>query len=151
MSEESWRKTIDGFLTSVFLCMRHQIPAMLACGGGVFVTNSSVDGLRGYPCPGGAADAAAKHGVIGLTKTAALEYARRNIRVNALCPGYTHTPLLDALKSRPGTLEHMAAAIPMQRLGNPEEIVQAMLWACSPQNSFMTGQAIALDGGLTAG
>lgn len=71
--------------------------------------------------------------------------------MNALCPGYTHTPLLDELRARPGTLDHMAAAIPMQRLAQPAEIVQAMLWACSAQNSFMTGQAITLDGGLTAG
>jgi NAD(P)-dependent dehydrogenase (short-subunit alcohol dehydrogenase family) len=146
--EESFDRNIAVNLKGVFLCLRAELPQMVRQGGGVILNVSSVAGIAGAPMLG--PYAAAKHGVIGLTKTAALEYARRNIRVNALCPGYTHTPLLDTLRSRPGTLEHMAAAIPMQRLGNPEEIVQAMLWACSPQNSFMTGQAIALDGGLTA-
>ena len=147
--EESFDRNIAVNLKGVFLCLRAELPQMVRQGGGVILNVSSVAGIAGAPMLG--PYAAAKHGVIGLTKTAALEYARRNIRVNALCPAYTRTPILDALGSRPGTLDHMAAAIPMQRLGEPGEIVQAMLWACSAQNSFMTGQAIALDGGLTAG
>ena len=147
--EETFDRNIAVNLKGVFLCLRAELPQMVRQGGGVILNVSSVAGLAGAPMLG--PYAAAKHGVIGLTRTAALEYARRNVRVNALCPGYTRTPLLDELRARPGTLDNMAAAIPMQRLARPEEIVQAMLWACSPENSFMTGQAIALDGGLTAG
>jgi NAD(P)-dependent dehydrogenase (short-subunit alcohol dehydrogenase family) len=147
--EETFDRNIAVNLKGVFLCLRAELPQMVRQGGGVILNVSSVAGITGAPML--APYAAAKHGVIGLTKTAALEYARRNIRVNALCPAYTRTPILDALGARPGTLDNMAAAIPMQRLGRPEEIVQAMLWACAPENSFMTGQAITLDGGLTAG
>jgi NAD(P)-dependent dehydrogenase (short-subunit alcohol dehydrogenase family) len=147
--EETFDRNIAVNLKGVFLCLRAELPQMVRQGGGVILNVSSVAGITGAPML--APYAAAKHGVIGLTKTAALEYARRNIRVNALCPAYTRTPILDALGSRPSTLDSMAAAIPMQRLGRPEEIVQAMLWACAPENSFMTGQAITLDGGLTAG
>ena len=147
--EETFDRNIAVNLKGVFLCLRAELPQMVRQGGGVILNVSSVAGLAGAPMLG--PYAAAKHGVIGLTRTAALEYARRNVRVNALCPGYTQTPLLEELRARPGTLDNMAAAIPMQRLARPEEIVQAMLWACSPANSFMTGQAIALDGGLTAG
>ena len=95
MSEDEWRNTIDGYLTSVFLCMRHQIPAMLKNGTGVIVNNSSVDGLRGYPFPGGAAYSAAKHGVLGLTRSAALEYAKSGLRITAVCPGWIDTPAVE--------------------------------------------------------
>jgi len=147
--EATFDRNLAVNLKGVFLCMRAELPQMVRQGGGVILNVSSVAGVTGAPMLG--PYAAAKHGVIGLTKTAALEYARRSVRVNALCPGYTRTPILDALSSRPSTLDNMAAAIPMQRLGQPEEIVQAMLWACARENSFLTGQAIVLDGGLTAG
>lgn len=147
--EQTFDRNVAVNLKGVFLCMRAELPQMVRQGGGVILNVSSVAGISGAPMLG--PYAAAKHGVIGLTKTAALEYARRNVRVNALCPAYTRTPILDELNTRAGTLDNMAAAIPMRRLGRPEEIVQAMLWACSRENSFMTGQAIALDGGLTAG
>ena len=149
--EDTFDRNVAVNLKGVFLCMRAELPHMLKQGGGVILNVSSVAGIRGAPMM--AAYAAAKHGVIGLTRTAALEYAKRNIRVNALCPAYTRTPILDRLVEggRAGTLDNMAAAIPMQRLGEPAEIVQAMLWACARENSFMTGQALALDGGLCAG
>lgn len=149
--EDLFDRNIAVNLKGVFLCMRAEIPRMLARGGGVILNTSSIAGLQGAPLLG--PYAAAKHGVIGLTKTAALEYAKKNIRVNALCPAYTRTPILAPLTQQGGqrTLDNMAAAIPMGRLGEPEEIVQAMLWACSRENSFFTGQAIALDGGLGAG
>jgi NAD(P)-dependent dehydrogenase (short-subunit alcohol dehydrogenase family) len=115
----------------------------------VILNVSSVAGIRGAPMM--AAYSAAKHGVIGLTKSAALEYAKRNIRVNALCPAYTRTPILGELAQGGSnrTLDNMAAAIPMQRLGEAPEIVQAMLWACA-ENSFMT-QTLALTAALRAG
>ncbi|MFM7274109.1 MAG: SDR family NAD(P)-dependent oxidoreductase [Gammaproteobacteria bacterium] len=149
--EAMFDRNIAVNLKGVFLCMRAELPRMLAQGGGVILNTSSIAGLQGAPLLG--PYAAAKHGVIGLTKTAALEYAKKNIRVNALCPAYTRTPILAPLTQQGGqrTLDNMAAAIPMGRLGEPAEIVQAMLWACSRENSFFTGQAIALDGGLGAG
>ncbi len=149
--EETFDRNVAVNLKGVFLCMRAELPHMLKQGGGVILNVSSVAGIRGAPMM--AAYSAAKHGVIGLTKSAALEYAKRNIRVNALCPAYTRTPILGELTRAASnrTLDNMAAAIPMQRLGEPPEIVQAMLWACARENSFMTGQALALDGGLCAG
>lgn len=141
----------------VFLCMQQQLPHMLKAGQGVILNVSSAAGLTGASQLSGYA--AAKHAVIGLTKAAADEYARKNIRVNALCPAFTVTPMVEEMAEQVGTraglsreqaLGHIASRIPMGRVAQPEEIVQAMLWACAPENSFMTGQAIALDGGLTA-
>lgn len=148
--EATFDRSIAVNLKGTFLCMRAELPRMVAQGGGRILNLSSVAGLRGAPLMG--AYAAAKHGVIGLTQTAALEYAKRNIRVNALCPAFARTPILDPMveTGRGNTLEKMAEAIPIGRLGEPEEIVQAMLWACAKENGFLNGQAIALDGGLTA-
>ncbi len=131
--------------------MRAELPHMVAQGGGVILNVSSIAGLQGAPML--SAYAAAKHGVVGLTKTAALEYAKKQVRVNAICPAFTRTPILDPIVEGRGehTLRNMASAIPLGRLGEPGEIVQAMLWACARENSFFTGQAIAVDGGLGAG
>jgi NAD(P)-dependent dehydrogenase (short-subunit alcohol dehydrogenase family) len=141
----------------VFIGMRHQIPAMLASGGGAILNTSSAAGLVGAGQL--SAYAASKHAVVGLTRAAADELATRGIRVNAICPSFAATPMGNAmgeeLMSRHGIAPEDARArvtarIPMRRMGTPEEIVQAMLWLCAPENSFLTGQAIAVDGGLTA-
>ena len=102
--------------------------------------------------PMGGPYSASKHAVLGLTKTAALEYVRHNIRINAICPVYTHSSMVDDLiNSAPGMEERMRRVIPIGRFGQPEEIAQAILWLCSDENAFCTGQAIQMDGGLTAG
>jgi NAD(P)-dependent dehydrogenase (short-subunit alcohol dehydrogenase family) len=140
-------------LLAIFNAMKHELLQMERQGSGVILNVSSVAGIAGAPLL--SAYAAAKHGVIGLTKSAALEYARADIRVNAICPSFTATPMLaQSLAHMRGTpeeaLARTTAFIPMRRAGKPEEVVQAMLWICSPENSFMTGHALAVDGGLTA-
>lgn len=118
--------------------------------GGKIVNVSSIAGVRGMPM--GAPYSASKHAVIGLTKTAALEYVRQNIRINAVCPVYTHSTMVDELISTaPGIEDRMRRMIPLGRFGQPEEIAQAILWLCSTENAFCTGQALQLDGGMTAG
>jgi NAD(P)-dependent dehydrogenase (short-subunit alcohol dehydrogenase family) len=141
-------------LMGVFYAMKHQIPRMERQKAGVILNVASVAGLIGAPLLG--VYAAAKHGVVGLTKTAALEYVKSGIRINAICPSFAATPMVtDAIAQMRGApseaLTRTLAAIPMRRLARPEEVVQAMLWLCSPQNSFVTGAAIPVDGGLTAG
>ncbi|GAB3953011.1 SDR family oxidoreductase [Spirosoma harenae] len=136
----------------VFYGMKAQIRQMLTQKdtGGKIVNVSSIAGVRGMAM--GAPYSASKHAVIGLTKTAALEYVRQNIRINAICPVYTHSAMVDELfLTAPGMEEKMRKRIPIGRLGEPEEIAQAILWLCSDENGFFTGQAIQLDGGLTAG
>ncbi|NKJ08970.1 SDR family oxidoreductase [Rhizobium sp. SG741] len=151
MSEDAWRKTIDGYLTSAFLCMRHQIPVMLKNGFGVIVNNSSVDGLRGYPFPGGAAYAAAKHGVLGLTRSAALEYAKTGIRITAICPGWIGTPSIEnAAKKDDKFRDSIIAQEPIGRLGTSAEVANGVLWLCSDAASFMLGSPLVLDGGYMA-
>ena len=125
-------------------------PAGRIHAGGRIVNISSIAGVRGMPM--GAPYSASKHAVIGLTKTAALEYARQNIRINAVCPVYTHSAMVDELiNTAPGMEERMRRMIPMGRFGEPEEIAQTILWLCADENAFCTGQAIQLDGGMTAG
>ncbi|QJD78489.1 SDR family NAD(P)-dependent oxidoreductase [Spirosoma rhododendri] len=134
----------------VFYGMQAQVQQMVKQGGGQIVNVSSIAGVRGMPF--GAPYSASKHAVIGLTKTAALEYAKQNIRINAICPVYTHSSMVDELiQTAPGIEDRMRRMIPMGRLGQPEEIAQAILWLCADENSFVTGQAIQLDGGFTAG
>jgi NAD(P)-dependent dehydrogenase (short-subunit alcohol dehydrogenase family) len=137
--------------------MKYQIPLMRAAGQGAILNVSSAAGLVGSGNL--SAYSAAKHAVIGLTRAAADENARKNIRVNALCPSFASTPLVDEMTDMvsartgldsDGAARQITARIPMGRMASTEEIVQAMLWICSPENSFMTGQAVALDGGLTA-
>ena len=134
----------------VFLCMQQELRQMMIQGHGVILNVSSVAGLIGAPLAG--AYAASKHAVIGLTKTAALDYARKNIRVNAICPGFCYTPMVAELIEGDGgdkREQDMTRAIPMGRLGTAEEIVSGMMWLCSDQNSFTTGQALAFDGGIS--
>lgn len=136
-------------LRGVWLCMREELRIMLPNGNGSIVNCSSVAGLVGLP--GIPAYVASKHGVIGLTRTAALEYAQRGIRVNAVCPGAIQTPMLERyMDSTPGGREAMEKAEPVGRIGQPEEIASAVLWLCSEGASFTTGQALAVDGGWTA-
>ncbi|WP_370203126.1 SDR family NAD(P)-dependent oxidoreductase [Alloalcanivorax venustensis] len=138
----------------VMFGMKHQIPAMKASGGGAIVNTSSMAGIGGGPKIG--AYAASKHAVIGLTRTAAVESGRKNIRVNAICPYYTRTPMLEGGEGLASggeaeqTLAMMAAGSPMKRIGEPEEIVAVMLMLLSPANTYMNGQAVAVDGGVSA-
>jgi NAD(P)-dependent dehydrogenase (short-subunit alcohol dehydrogenase family) len=149
MSEEAWRKTIDGYLTSTFLCMSAEIPAMGKSG--VIVNNASVDGLRGYPFAGGAAYSAAKHGVVGLTRSGALEYAASGPRICAVCPGWIDTPPVAKWMSRDRKVaEAIVRQTPRGRIGAADEIAAAVLWLCCEAASFAVGTVLAVDGGYMA-
>jgi NAD(P)-dependent dehydrogenase (short-subunit alcohol dehydrogenase family) len=146
---ENWGRVLATNLSGVWSCMRHEIPAMLDRGGGAIVNCSSVAGLVGFP--GIAAYTAAKHGVIGLTKTAALEYAEAGIRVNAVCPGVIATEMIDRFThGDPDTKAQLTATEPVGRLGRAEEVADAVVWLCGPHASFVTGHALAVDGGFVA-
>lgn len=146
---ENWNRTLAVNLTGVWSCMRHEIPAMLARGGGAIVNNSSVAGLVGFATI--PAYTASKHGIVGLTKTAALEYAEKGIRVNAVCPGVIDTEMIERFTgNQPEAEAALLATEPVGRLGRPEEIAEAVVWLCSERASFVTGQAIAVDGGFVA-
>jgi NAD(P)-dependent dehydrogenase (short-subunit alcohol dehydrogenase family) len=143
LSYDEWRNTVNVDLDGVFLVAREAIREMLKTGGGTIVNTASMYGLVGSP--GSAAYNAAKGGVINLTRSLALEYATRNIRVNALAPGFIDTPIIpEEIKSQ------LAAITPMQRLGKAEEMAKAVLFMASDDSSFMTGHAIVVDGGHTA-
>ncbi len=146
-SIENWKKVIDINLNGVFYCMHYQIPAMLKSGGGAIVNCSSILGHVGFA--GAPAYVAAKHGVIGLTKNAALEFATQNIRVNAICPGFILTPMLErgGITSNEEMRRMIESKHALNRLGNPEEIAHAVVWLCCKESSFITGQAIVADGG----
>lgn len=137
----------DVNVKGTFYGMKHQLAAMLKSGSGIILNVASAAGLGAAPKL--AAYCAAKHAVVGLTKTAAVEYAKRNIRVNAICPFFTATPMVTDGHVA-GIKDFLAEATPMKRLGTPEEVVHTMLMLCSPANSYLTGQAIAVDGGVTA-
>jgi NAD(P)-dependent dehydrogenase (short-subunit alcohol dehydrogenase family) len=148
LKEEEWDRVVDIDLRGVFLCMKHEIPLMLKQGGGVIVNTSSGAGVKGFA--GQAAYCAAKYGVVGLTKAAALDYAKSNIRVNAVCPGIIETPMMDRFSG--GTPEGRARVIaqePVGRMGRPEEIGAAIVWLCSDAAAFITGHAMIIDGGQT--
>ena len=136
-------------LRGVWNCLKHELRHMRERGKGVIVNCSSQSGLVGTAGLG--AYTASKHGVIGLTKSAALEYASKGIRINAVCPGSTDTPMVqNALANEPETMKAVMQEIPLGRLGKPEEIASAVLWLCSPGAAFMVGQALVPDGGYTA-
>jgi NAD(P)-dependent dehydrogenase (short-subunit alcohol dehydrogenase family) len=148
-TEENWDRVIAIDLKGVWLCMKYEIPQMLKQGGGAIVNTASVAGLVGFQ--GIPAYVAAKHGVNGLTKTAALEYAKSGIRVNAVCPGVIQTPMVERFfQANPQASEGMSALEPVGRLGKPEEIAEAVVWLCSDAASFVTGLPMAVDGALTA-
>jgi NAD(P)-dependent dehydrogenase (short-subunit alcohol dehydrogenase family) len=149
-NETGWRKTMDGYLTSAFLCLRYQIPLMLEKGAGVIVNNASVDGLRGYPFPGGAAYSAAKHGVIGLTRSAALENAKAGLRISAICPGWVDTPAVARYMKDPAAKAEILRQTPRGKIASPEEIASSVLWLCSDGASYMTGSPLIVDGGYMA-
>ncbi len=144
--EEDWDRTIGGFLKSVWLCMKYEIPVMLEAGTGAIVNNSSVDGKRGFRWD--PVYSAAKHGVIGLTRSAAMQYAQKGIRINAICPGWIRTPPVEQLlRDNPEAEKGMLLHQPIGRLGKPEEVAQAVVWLCSEKSSLVTGAAMPVDGG----
>ena len=151
ISDEVFDRNIAVNLKGTFLCMRHELRQMTKKGAGKIVNMASASGLIGSPFL--SVYAAAKHGVVGLTRSAAVEYGRKGIQINALCPAFSRTPMLDAVVEKRGekVLDGIVGAIPMQRLAEPEEIVNAILWLSSDENSFMNGAAVSIDGGLVAG
>ena len=149
-SEEDFDRTITINLKGVWLCLKYEIRQMLKQGGGGAIVNmASITGLVGSA--GAAAYSASKHGVIGLTKTAALETAKSGIRINAVCPAFTETPMADRTLRVPTVHKYVLSCHPIGRLGRPAEIAEAVLWMCSDRASFMTGQSLVLDGGFLAG
>ncbi len=145
---EGWDRVLAVNLTGVFFCMQEEIRRMTSQGGSI-VNVASIAGKHGLPNQ--AAYTASKHAVIGLTRVAAQEVARHNIRVNAVCPVYTETPLFNPMiADNPGRAQKMLERIPMRRFGKPRDIADAIVWLCSEQSRFITGQAINLDGGMTA-
>lgn len=151
ISNETFDRNIAVNLKGTFLCMRYELQQMTAKGQGKIINMASASGLIGSPFL--SVYAAAKHGVVGLTRSAAVEYGRKGIQINALCPAFSNTPMLDAVVETRGekVLDGIVSAIPMQRLATPEEIVNAILWLSSDENSFMNGAAVSVDGGLVAG
>jgi NAD(P)-dependent dehydrogenase (short-subunit alcohol dehydrogenase family) len=148
-SEANWDRVLAINLKGVWLCMKAEIPLMLKQRGGAIVNCSSIAGLVGFP--GIPAYVASKHGLVGLTRTAALELAKSNVRVNAVCPGVIETPMIDRFTHGEAQIQkQLVAGEPVGRIGKPEEIAQAVLWLCSDASSFVTGQAIAVDGGWVA-
>jgi NAD(P)-dependent dehydrogenase (short-subunit alcohol dehydrogenase family) len=148
LTEQEWNRIVNVNLRGAFLCMKYEIPLMLRSGGGVIVNTSSGAGVKGFK--GQAAYASAKHGVIGLTKSAALDYASQNIRINAVCPGIIETSMMDRFTE--GTTEgreRVIAQEPVGRMGKPQEIAAAVVWLCSDSAAFVIGHAMVIDGGQT--
>lgn len=149
-TEENWDKTINVNLKGIWLCMKYEIAAMLKQGKGAIVNCASVAGLIGFP--GLPAYVVSKHGVVGLTKTAALENAKQQIRINAVCPGVIHTDMIDRLTGLDKEAEKQFVDMePVGRMGKPEEVAEAVMWLCSDAASFVTGHSMPVDGGWIAG
>ena len=148
-TEENWDRTIAVNLKGVWLCMKYEIMQMTKLAKGAIVNNASIAGLVGFT--GIPAYVASKHGVIGLTKNAALEYAKSGIRVNVVCPGVIKTPMIDRFTGKNKEVEKQFESMePIGRLGLPEEVAEAVVWLCSDASSFITGDAIPVDGGWVA-
>lgn len=148
IAEEEWDRLIAVNLTAVWLCMKHELAQMVKQRSGAIVNLSSVAGLRA--APGLAAYNASKHGVVGLSRGTGVEYASQGIRVNAICPGWVETPMTADYGSDLQRHQQMVASEPMGRTAQPEEIAATAVWLCSDAASFITGDAIAVDGGMTA-
>lgn len=148
-SEQGWQRVIDVNLTGVWLCTKYELQHMQQNGGGAIVNMASVLGTVGFA--NSSAYVAAKHGIIGLTRTAALEYAEQNIRVNAVCPAFIETPMLEeaGITADPDMRAQITALHPMGRLGQPDEVADAVVWLCSEAASFVTGHALMVDAGYT--
>lgn len=146
---ENWDRVINTNLKGVWLCMKAQIPHLLKSGGGAIVNVSSIAGLVGFP--GLPAYVASKHGVVGLTKTAALEFASAGVRVNAVCPGPIMTPMLERLmESTPGFTDKIVQGVPERKIGESVDVAESVLFLCSSQAKYITGQCLAIDGGWVA-
>lgn len=147
---DSWNRVIGVNLTGVWLCVRYEIPQMLKSGGGAIVNIASILGQVGFA--NAVAYTSAKHGVVGLTKVAAMEYATQGIRVNAVCPAFIYTPMLERAGMTKGSAMYdaVSAMHPMKRMGTPEEIAEAVVWLCSDGASFVTGESLLVDGGYVA-
>jgi NAD(P)-dependent dehydrogenase (short-subunit alcohol dehydrogenase family) len=149
VSNAEYERVMAVNLRGVWNCMKHELRRMREQGSGAIVNNSSIGGLIGLP--GRAAYHASKHGVIGMTKSAALEYAAKGIRINSVCPGTIETPMVaEMLAKEPEAMKEILRDQPIGRLGRPEEIASAVLWLCGPGASFVIGHALAVDGGFTA-
>jgi len=144
--DDGWERAIAIMLTGVYYCLKAEIPAMLARGGGAIVNTASGVGLVGYPSQ--AAYTASKHGVIGLTKVAALDYGAQGVRVNAVCPGTARTPMVDEAVRQDASLDgYLRTLHPIGRIGEASEIAEAAVWLCTPAASFVLGAALPVDGG----
>lgn len=148
VSGEEYDRVLAINLKGIFNCMKYELQQMRKQGSGAIVNNSSLGGIVGLPYR--AIYHASKHGILGLTKSAALEYADRGIRINAVCPGIIHTPMVQKmLETQPDAMDGMIATLPIKRLGTAEEIASAVLWLCGPGSTYVIGQSIVVDGGYT--